>query len=97
MRSMASSRMLGRVLIAAVLATLATTSIRAAADEHGPSLGESLSGLAKGEYAAGRALFDDGDFANARVKFQSALDLSNDPRLLWNIGACERGLHHYAQ
>jgi len=30
------------------------------------------------------------------VKFTSAYDKSKDPRLLWNIAACEKNLRHYA-
>lgn len=62
-----------------------------------PSLGESLEGAAKADYLGGRALFTDGDFAGALVKFRSAHERSKDHRLLWNVAACERGLRHYAQ
>jgi len=60
------------------------------------SLADELSGSAKADYVAGRTLFMDGDFGSALVKFQSALDTSKDMRLLWNLGACHRGLRHYA-
>jgi hypothetical protein len=48
-----------------------------------------LAGSAKQDYEAGRALHDKGDYARALVKFQSAHQASNDPRLLWNMAACE--------
>src|SRR5437016_6190653 len=62
-----------------------------------PSLSETLSGDAKSAYDAAKVLFGDGDFASAALKFRSAHDLSNDPRLLWNIAACEKNLRHYAK
>jgi hypothetical protein len=39
----------------------------------------------------------DGDAASALVKFQSAYDLSHEPRLLWNLAACHKQLRHYAE
>lgn len=70
-----------------------------AADEPAkpPSLGDSLTGMAKAEYAAGRILFADGDFDNAIVKFLSAYQLSSDPRLLWNIAVCQKELRQYSK
>ncbi len=60
-----------------------------------PSLSEALTGQAKDDYVTGRVLFDNGDFAGALVKFHHAFDVSTDVRLLWNMGACEKNLHHY--
>lgn len=62
-----------------------------------PSLSDSLSGMAKAEYEAGKILYQDGDFASALVKFQRAHELSKDDRLLWNIAVCEKNLRHYAR
>ena len=62
-----------------------------------PSLSKSLTGMAKAEFAAAKILYEDDDFANAIVKFQHAYDLANDPRLLWNIAACEKNLRHYTR
>ena len=83
-----------------VIATLAGTSPLFAApgtEEPTTSLADELSGMAKAEYIAGRALYADGDYAAALIKFQSALDASKDNRLLWNLGVCHRGLRHYAE
>jgi hypothetical protein len=55
-----------------------------------------LSGQAKVDYDAARTLYVDGDAASALVKFQSAYDLSHEPRLLWNLAACQKQLRHYA-
>lgn len=61
-----------------------------------PPLSETLSGEAKEDYVAARILFNDGDFAGALVKFKSSYDRAGDPRLLWNMAACEKNLRHYA-
>jgi hypothetical protein len=62
-----------------------------------PALGEALTGPAKQDYESGRLLFRDGDHAGALAKFRSAYDASKDPRLLWNMAACEKNLRHYAK
>jgi len=58
-------------------------------------LAETLSGTAATSYEAGKLLFEAGDFAGALLKFRSAFELQGDPRLLWNMAACERSLRHY--
>jgi hypothetical protein len=60
-------------------------------------LGELLTGEAKTEYEAGKVLFLDGDPAGSLVKFRRAYELSKEPRLLWNMAACEKTLRHYAK
>ncbi len=60
-------------------------------------LAESLTGLARAEYAGARILYEDGDFRGALTKLASALKESGDPRLLWNMAACEKQLRHYAR
>ncbi|WP_437678235.1 PEGA domain-containing protein [Sorangium sp. So ce131] len=59
-------------------------------------LAQALTGAAKAEYETGKLLYSDGDFRGARIKFQRAHELSGDPRLLWNIAACEKSLRRYA-
>jgi hypothetical protein len=61
------------------------------------SLADSLTGPAKTEYDLGKILYRDGDFAGAVVKFYHAFELANDPRLLWNIAACEKNLRRYVR
>jgi hypothetical protein len=58
-------------------------------------LAESLRGMARADYAAARILYEDGDYAGALTKLQAAYDTSRDPRLLWNMAACEKTLRHY--
>jgi hypothetical protein len=60
------------------------------------SLAETLSGSAKDDLDAGRVLFEDQDYAGALLKFQRAFEASPDPRLLWNMAACEKSSRHYA-
>ena len=76
----------------------ATAAPPAAAPAPGPKpLADSLTGEAKAAYDAGRLLYGDGDFAGALVKLQAAYDIAQDPRLLWNMAACEKGMRHYAK
>ncbi len=60
-------------------------------------LGDTLTGDAKADYDAGKLLIGDGDYAGAEIKLQGAYELSKDPRLLWNIAACEKQQRHYAK
>lgn len=60
-------------------------------------LDETLSGMAKADYAAGKILFTDGDPAGALVKFRAAYEASKEPRLLWNIAACQKAQRKYAK
>jgi hypothetical protein len=62
-----------------------------------PSLSDSLTGMAKAEYEAGKILYKDGDYTNALAKFQHSHELSSDPRLLWNMAACEKFLRRYSR
>jgi hypothetical protein len=61
------------------------------------SLADTLTGDAKAAYEGGKILYGDGDYAGAKVKFQAAYDTAKDPRLLWNMAVCEKGLRHYAR
>ncbi|CAN5907926.1 hypothetical protein BH11MYX4_BH11MYX4_05050 [soil metagenome] len=79
-----------------VLASVLTASA-ALADEPASPLSDSLTATARTDYDVGKILFRDGDFAGALVKFQSAYDKSKDARLLYNVAASERNLHHYAR
>jgi hypothetical protein len=51
---------------------------------------------APGAYAAGRILYDDGDYDGAYVKFLAAYEASHDPRRLWDMALAEKSLRHYA-
>jgi hypothetical protein len=61
------------------------------------SLSDVLTGDAKAEYDSAKILYGAGDFSGALLKFNSAHKRSNDPRLLWNMAACEKSLRHYAR
>lgn len=62
-----------------------------------PALAETLTGAAKADYESGKLLYGDGDYAGSLVKFSSAYDQSKDPRLLWNMAACEKNLRRYSK
>ena len=51
----------------------------------------------RNEYAAGKILYEDHDYATALVKFQDIYDKAKEARLLWNIAACLKNLRHYAR
>ena len=90
--------LLGSILIVAAAGRAALASPAAApAAPPAARLGDSLSGAAKDDYESGRVLFENHDYSGALVKFQHAFELSSDVRLLWNMGACEKNLHHYAR
>jgi PEGA domain len=82
---------------AAPVVTTPVAEAPATPEEPPKPLGEVLRGLPKADYISGRVLFEDGDYAAARIKFQNAYEASNDPRLLWNIAACEKALRRYAR
>lgn len=67
------------------------------AEAENNSLAQALSGEARVLYDIGRASFRDGDVAAALANFQRAYDQSSDPRLLWNMAACEASLKHWAR
>ncbi len=77
---------------------LLSISAGAAADDHPVRpLSDSLTGQAHTDYEVGLVLFKDDDFAGALAKFEAAYDKAKEPRLLYNVAACERSLHHYAR
>jgi hypothetical protein len=83
---------------ASLLAATLLTTTRAGADppKGHPPLAQALKGDAHVLYDAARELFKEGDYASAYAKFQRALELSHDPRLYWNLAACERKAKHNA-
>jgi len=60
-------------------------------------LAETLTGDAKADYERAKLLYADGDHANAYKNFASAYDRSKDPRLLWNMAACQKLQRRYAK
>jgi hypothetical protein len=91
----------GRVAVAALLiaasAAVARRSPAQNAEPRQSPLADTLTGAALEDYKTGRLLYDDHDYAGAAVKFKNAYDRSTDPRLLWNIAACEKNLRRYAR
>jgi hypothetical protein len=60
-------------------------------------LAQTLRGEALAAYQAAGLLFQDADYAGSATKYRLAYSLSNHPRLLWNVAACEKALRHYAR
>jgi len=58
-------------------------------------LAESLTGEARTDYEAGKALYDAADFSGAYAKYRHAYERAKDPRLLWNMAVCEKQQRHY--
>jgi hypothetical protein len=71
-------------------------SLFAQAEPRKAGLGETLTGPAKDFYDQARARFRVRDYAGALELLRSAQEASPDPRLFWNMAACEGKLHHYA-
>jgi hypothetical protein len=68
-----------------------------AAPKSEPALSQVLHGAAKNAYDVASLLYKQGDFAGAEAKYGEAYDLQKDPRLIFNMAACERGRHAYAR
>ncbi|HET9960370.1 MAG TPA: PEGA domain-containing protein, partial [Polyangiaceae bacterium] len=66
-------------------------------DANRPPLAQSLTGEALTNFESALLLYRDNDFAGAQLKFRRAFELSHDPRLLWNMAACEKNQRHYAR
>jgi len=62
-----------------------------------PSLTAALTGAAKEAFVSAGVLLNNSDHAGALEKYQQAYDLSKDPRLLFNMAICARGLKAYAR
>lgn len=106
-KAMQAHRLTVSLMLMLALAALGLVSQLAAAQPSGSgarnvpppaagSLAQTLTGPAKDDYEAGRVLFEDQDFAGALLKFQRAFEATPDPRLLWNMAACEKSSRHYA-
>jgi hypothetical protein len=78
------------------LALVVTPAVAAPPTGATPSGAHPLGGAARDAFESGKILFRDGDFAGALVKFKLAYETSKDPRLLWNMAACEKNQRHYA-
>ena len=85
------------VTAVAVTATLTVFPVPALAAPPARPLSQVLSGTAKADYEAAKLVYAEGDYVTAAIKFSRAYDVSHDPRLLWNIAACEKGARHYTK
>lgn len=53
--------------------------------------------MARAEYESAKILYGATDYASAASKFQSAYEISKDPRLLFNIAVCQKNLRKYSK
>jgi hypothetical protein len=74
-----------------------STALAQARQPSTPSLGDSLKGDAKAAYDEARRLFKAGDYKGSLAALERAQKLSPDPRLFWNMAACENKLGHHAK
>ncbi|MDX2024067.1 MAG: hypothetical protein SF187_27755 [Deltaproteobacteria bacterium] len=51
---------------------------------------------AKKDYWKGRKLYEENEMELAFKAFASAYESSRDPRLIWNMALCARGMRHFA-
>ena len=58
---------------------------------------EELPEAAKKEWDAARELLEANDYAGALVEYLRAYEISKNPRVLYNVGICEKNLRHYAR
>jgi hypothetical protein len=61
------------------------------------SLREELPANARKDWDTALEFYDANDYAKALVQFQRVYELSKHPRVLFNIGVCERQQLHYAR
>jgi PEGA domain len=85
---------------ALLLAVLFTTQATAYAQPKAPpstDVRTSLPDPARHAWDAAKQLADANDYKGALVEFQRAYDLSQNPRVLYNVGVVEKLLTHYAR
>src|SRR5258706_5726744 len=95
--------------IAVVLAVALTTHAAAVNAQPKPASGqgakpakpktvrEELPESARRDWDAARDLLEANDFAGALVEYLRAYEISKNPRVLYNVGVCEKNLRHYAR
>jgi hypothetical protein len=62
-----------------------------------PTIRSELSGEARDAWDRAQTLLRAKDFGAALVQFNRAYELSQNARVLFNVGICEKELHHYAR
>jgi hypothetical protein len=82
---------------AACFVALASPAFAQSRRQATPPLGETLKGDAKAAYEEARRLFKAGDYKASLDALERAQKLSPDPRLFWNMAACENKLGHHAK
>jgi len=85
------------VAVAALLASERVYAAPMASDTPPVPLASGLTGEAKTAYERGRQLYQAGDAGAAFTMFSRAYELTFEPRLLWNMGACRKTERRYAR
>jgi hypothetical protein len=67
------------------------------ADAPRATLTDSLRGTARAAFDSAQILLHNEDYSGAMLKYEQAHDESHDPRLLFNMALCARGLKAYAR
>jgi hypothetical protein len=83
-----------RALVLALVLGLPAASAGVA---HAEPARPALTGDAKAAYDQARALYAKGDYEGSLGALERAQKLSPDPRLFWNMAACEKKLGHHAK
>jgi hypothetical protein len=79
-----------------VVPPVLATAPRAASAQPRKTTREQLPLEARGHWDAAMALVAKKNFDGARSSFKAAYDMSKNPRVLFNVGVCEKELNHYA-
>jgi PEGA domain len=80
-----------------VLVSLCCVCLLAGSAHARPTIRDELPREAREQWDAARELHDAGDFKSALVYFNRAFELSNNPRVLYNLGVCWKDMTRYSE
>jgi len=90
------SQLLPRVSVF-VLVALSSVFLLLGSAHARPTIRDELPRDAREQWDAARELHDAGDFKSALVYFNRAFELSNNPRVLYNLGVCWKDMTRYSE
>ncbi|MBI5535004.1 MAG: PEGA domain-containing protein [Deltaproteobacteria bacterium] len=96
-RLVAAAAMLGLVLGASPSIAQNKAPSGGASQAKKVSIRDSLPESVRKDWDAARDLYEAKDYRGALVQFQRAFELSRNPRVLFNVGVCEKSLQHYSR
>jgi hypothetical protein len=91
-----SSQLLPRLFACVLLAISSVCSFEGSAHAR-PTIRDELPREAREQWDAARELHDAGDFKSALVYFNRAFELSNNARVLYNLGVCWKDMARYSE